>query len=251
MDERPTEATLLQFHELMLAEMDALSTGAMTVPGLSVEKPNVKMVQSPGKGNKVCGFWGTPDGCRYGRACKFSHDAPLVDKSLRCWICSSLHHRKADCPAKQIDEGKSGGSGGPSSLGTPSTGGQGKGVNGGHGKGGKAPGKHGKDKSGSGNPGGGRGSPAGDKDNSGTGTSTSEVKSEEAPKIAAVNQSETKDANESSSATVTGAPNTTGATGETELLSEVTSLLRSLRSSGQRRTPRTPAIYWMEEQLIL
>ena len=242
LDERPTEATLLQFHELMLAEMDALSTGAMTVPGLSVEKPNVKMVQSPGKGNKVCGFWGTPDGCRYGRACKFSHDAPLVDKSLRCWICSSLHHRKADCPAKQIDEGKSGGSGGPSSLGTPSTGGQGKGVNGGHGKGGKAPGKHGKDKSGSGNPGGGRGSPAGDKDNSGKGTSTSEVKSEEAPKIAAVNQSETKDANESSSATVTGAPNTTGAAGETELLSEVTSLLRSLRSSGQGLEQRGPAV---------
>ena len=50
-----------------------------------------------------CKWWGHEDGCRAGRQCRFSHDAPLPDKSSRCWLCSAKNHRKNDCPTRKED----------------------------------------------------------------------------------------------------------------------------------------------------
>ena len=131
LDECPTEETLLQFYELMLAEMDALSTGAMTVSG---EKPSVKAMQNPGKANgkgdnpsMICRDWGTDGGCKFGKACKYEHPT-LKDQQDRCWICSSKQHRKSDCPARSLTPQGSGGSGGAGIN-------DGKGGQGDHGKG--------------------------------------------------------------------------------------------------------------------
>ena len=46
---------------------------------------------------QVCNLWRTEQGCKYGKACRFTHDAlTLADK--RCFNCSSTQHRKPDCP---------------------------------------------------------------------------------------------------------------------------------------------------------
>ena len=37
---------------------------------------------------------------RGGASCRFGHDwTGVLDKNDRCWICSSLGHRKHECPA--------------------------------------------------------------------------------------------------------------------------------------------------------
>ena len=51
----------------------------------------------------ICKRWGKEGGCRFGKGCKFLHP-DLPDKFSRCWICSSLQHRKADCPFRKDDE---------------------------------------------------------------------------------------------------------------------------------------------------
>lgn len=113
-DERKSTESLLQFHELLQAEMDALVHSAPDPAG--GEKPATKALQKTvsqdkaGKSGvvsnddlasmdkaKQCRFWGTTDGCRNGKQCKYLHP-DLPDKKDRCWICSATTHQKNECP---------------------------------------------------------------------------------------------------------------------------------------------------------
>lgn len=110
-DERKSTESLLQFHELLQAEMDALVHSAPDPAG--GEKPATKALQKAvsqdkaGKSGvvsndaasmdkaKQCRFWGTTDGCRNGKQCKYLHP-DLPDKKDRCWICSATTHQKKE-----------------------------------------------------------------------------------------------------------------------------------------------------------
>ena len=113
-DERPTDETLAQFLELLTAEMDTLQTGTTEASGGSVDKAgaSVKMLKS--SGSSPCKFWGSEYGCQKGKQCAYQHDwQSLEDRASRCFVCSSLHHRKSECPVKssvdsQTTEGGSG-----------------------------------------------------------------------------------------------------------------------------------------------
>ena len=48
----------------------------------------------------LCKAWGTEQGCKYGKRCKFQHQE-LPDRASRCWLCSSTQHRKFECPTNQ------------------------------------------------------------------------------------------------------------------------------------------------------
>ena len=68
------------------------------------------MITTPQKGSPGrCKAWGSPNGYRFGKGCKFAHDE-LPDKADRCWGCSSSHHRKADYPYRpDVPYGTTGG----------------------------------------------------------------------------------------------------------------------------------------------
>ena len=215
LDEQPTEETITQFVELLTAEMDAAALGTMT--GEQSQNPSAKALQTPerktteGSGS-ACRFWGSDSGCKYGRACKFQH-GELQDQAKRCFHCSGLDHRKSSCPHRENQQ----------STTTSSTGGSG--GTGGSGKGG---GKSGK---------------GGDKGNGKGKTKESSSKQDERgeksgngdgdPKIAAVDAKTTTTTQESKPASeqqdrLDEKPRPS--TGETELVQEVTSLLKSLRA---------------------
>ena len=118
-DIKPTESSVSYLYDLLLSEAEQLMYGeSLAKPSGVIEspqKPSVKMMATPSKGNgRKCKAWGTPTGCRFGKACKFAHD-DLPDKADRCWICSSLYHRKAECPHKGDTTHGAPGGGGESS----------------------------------------------------------------------------------------------------------------------------------------
>ena len=94
---------LLEFHELLSAEMKTLSTNSEAE---ILEKPAAKFLQSNGSttsplkksaaGDKACKFWGSDDGCRLGKQCRFVH-GEREDKNRPCWLCSALSHRRSEC----------------------------------------------------------------------------------------------------------------------------------------------------------
>ena len=118
-DIKPTESSVSYLYDLLLSEAEQLMYGeSLAKPSGVIEspqKPSVKMMATPSKGNGgKCKAWGTPTGCRFGKACKFAHD-DLPDKADRCWICSSVYHRKAECPHKGDTTHGAPGGGGESS----------------------------------------------------------------------------------------------------------------------------------------
>ena len=105
-DVRPTPESVHQFYEALLAEAEMLvgmtGTRADQEEG---DKAVVKAVTgSPHKPEKtkLCTFWGTDGGCRYGKNCRLAHTV-LEDRNSRCWNCSSKRHRKAECPFLRRD----------------------------------------------------------------------------------------------------------------------------------------------------
>ena len=222
-DERPTTESLLQFHELLQAEVDTL---VHSTPGSGgADKPATKALQlSPQQGDKggkpgqnsttttspdkvkPCRFWGSADGCRHAKQCRFGH-AALPDARERCWLCSAKDHRKSDCPyAKESAGSQAGGSGGSGRAGK---------------------GEMGKSESGKGK--GGNGKTA-TPSTSGEGNGRDQEQGGD-PKLAAVGS--TNDSNGESKASTGGSGDTNGepTKKETELMTEVTSLLRSLRAA--------------------
>ena len=122
LDQAPSEASVYQFSELLLAEAEDAVLGEAVEKG--PKKPNVAKAdgqdtpggkenggqgqENGGKGKEkgkakgqttrqVCNLWRTEPGCKYGKACRFTHDA-LTPADKRCFNCSSTQHRKPDCP---------------------------------------------------------------------------------------------------------------------------------------------------------
>ena len=227
-DERPTTESLLQFHELLQADVDTL---VHSTPGSGgTDKPSTKALQTiptndrvakdgittPPNANpdrvKPCRFWGTPDGCKHAKQCKFGH-AALPDARERCWLCSAKDHRKNECPYEKDAAGpQAGGSGKSTGKGDGSTSSmtssQGKGGKGKYGNGGK------------------------NQSQSSTTSERKEVESETDPKVAAVGTTN-DNAGGAKAGTGGSGESSSGETmkKESELMTEVTSLLRSLRAS--------------------
>ena len=214
-----TSSVLLQYSQVLLAEAETLQLVAATnaAGGSQTLGPKTKALQASGNGlsqkpssttpTTTCRFWGTPEGCKHGKTCKYAHPE-LQDKKDRCWNCSATSHRKSDCPhlTNAASNKLDGGSGNGSSSTTNSTpgGGGGKGGKGGKGaKAAKATAMNG----------------GGQEDQSGSGpketstSTTSPSTTETQGKGLVVDNGKT------------GPPTT----GETDLVSEVTSLLRPLR----------------------
>ena len=63
------------------------------------------------KDGKPCYHWMSKGGCRMGRECKFLHDkqqlAASNDVASRCYVCSGLGHRAAECPTTAGTKGPS------------------------------------------------------------------------------------------------------------------------------------------------
>ena len=113
-DIHPTLDSLSEFFTLLLAEMESLMLSPEAVDGgerTSKATPNVKAMQGDGrekgdkggkgdKGSKLlCRSWGTPEGCRFGKACRFEHPV-LADSRDRCWTCDRAKGPKEESPEK-------------------------------------------------------------------------------------------------------------------------------------------------------
>ena len=242
LDEHPREETIAQFAELLTAEMDAAALGT-TAAGEQNNTPSTKALQAGEErssstadgGGRTCRFWGSENGCRHGRNCKFPH-VDLKDASKRCFYCSALDHRKSNCPHRENQQSTS----------SSSTGGSGNGV----GKnGGKDKGKGGKDSQKTSNSnksskpsnenGNGKGSgTSGEQDPKSTGAgatmSNAEDNSGKAPKDDGSQQEPTKPT-----------------TGETALVEEVTSLLRSLRAEAAVKVCGVKKIHPQDQLSVL
>ena len=204
---------LWQFSQVLLAEAETLQLTAATSSSKSTTSPSgpqAKVLQSVGSNpktppnNGACKFWGTTDGCRNGKQCKFPHP-DLADKKDRCWVCSATTHRRSDCPVA---------AGSASSK-----------PDGGSGAGGKG-GSKGKTKADGGKPA-VKSTKSGGPSGGGGTSQPSEVGQETAT---TGNNGATSTTAETSSMTTTKAEEIPPATGETSLVNEVTSLLRSLRA---------------------
>ena len=239
LDVMPTAGNLEQFYQMLLAEMETL---ALNPEGAHQQQPSVKaMTMTPGasqpmsstSGLMVCKFWGSEAGCKQGKACKFEH-ASLEDARDRCWNCSSTTHRKATCPYKT-----GGQSGEPSKPGQGPPGGSG----GSGGKGGKskttpggAPGQ-----------GGGKNGKTSEKSSGKPTINKAQTSTEDKGKGMSTSSTTTTTGGDGDEGGPTsqeqgitkngeksGRPQNSAGTGEADsatLMSEVTSLLRSMRMS--------------------
>ena len=120
LDQAPTQQTVLQFSELLLAEAEEAVLSEAADKG-GARQTVAKADEVPGKGGKngkegkgalkgaakvdggkqLCRLWRTDDGCKYGKSCSFAHDA-LTPADKRCFNCSSTKHRKPDCPFPRV-----------------------------------------------------------------------------------------------------------------------------------------------------
>ena len=112
LDINPTTESLDAYYNMLLAEMEHLTLSPETttqtagIKAMNVTKPplNKGAMKGDGKTEKggICKNWGTENGCKYGKACRYFHPQ-LDDQRDRCWICSSVQHRKNDCPHKSMN----------------------------------------------------------------------------------------------------------------------------------------------------
>ena len=120
-DTVPTLESVTQFAMHLLSECEQLSQmEKKTVPNNAKVEPKVKMMEyekedAKGKGKgrektaeedrgerqKVvkCKFYLTPEGCRKGRDCKFSHTEK--DGKRRCYVCGAEEHLAPACPPRE------------------------------------------------------------------------------------------------------------------------------------------------------
>ena len=73
-------------------------------------KKGLKDSKAEGNGStKACYHWMSKTGCKMGKACRFMHDRGMLsaatDVANRCFQCSGLGHRAAECPAGQGNAG--------------------------------------------------------------------------------------------------------------------------------------------------
>ena len=148
-DVLPTEEAVGMYHELLLSEAEQMVTSTVVDKSSEVieeekkkgEGVAVKAMQATPTVQKQCHFWGSPDGCKLGRRCRYLHEwQPGQEKSGKCWLCSSSKHMKHDCPTRLDGNGPSQPSSSVGGSEDPQHGGKGKGKKGGK-KGGKEAGK--------------------------------------------------------------------------------------------------------------
>ena len=100
LDTTTQQSVATRFAQLLQAE---LTTAALA--GDRKDTPEVKVKQLQQNSDKpvtkvACRNWCTSTGCARGASCRFVHDwTGVQDKNDRCWNCSSLAHRKHECPA--------------------------------------------------------------------------------------------------------------------------------------------------------
>eukprot|EP00434_Breviolum_minutum_P009527 symbB.v1.2.008386.t2/scaffold525.1/size192214/11 len=109
----PEAEMALLYSQVLLAEAETLTlSGTSTTTSGGVAAPKVKALQTQtGKGGSqtssttsTCKFWGSESGGKYGKQCKFAHpEITGPEGQKRCWICSATTHRKMDCPYKNHD----------------------------------------------------------------------------------------------------------------------------------------------------
>ena len=117
LDTVPTLDAVEQFARALLAELEVL---AVSNPEGGAKRPRVAAVnpadqrdpkiggkpasatpgiepskKGGGKARTPCNGWVTEAGCKFGKNCNFSHEAPRPQK---CWVCGG-GHQKADCQA--------------------------------------------------------------------------------------------------------------------------------------------------------
>ena len=102
-DIRPSKEAVESFHELLLAEAELMVGGTQQDVAL---KPSVKAMATlpttPQRdqhhvGGSICRWWGSENGCRAARNCKFLHP-PLEDKMDRWLGMQWQGPSQADCP---------------------------------------------------------------------------------------------------------------------------------------------------------
>ena len=129
LDSAPTEASVLQYCQLLIAELETISLSGpdqkqQRVAALSLETPP-KTPKGQGKGDKgnsskterssgsplneegVCKFFMSAGGCRYGKSCIHYH-SPLAPSDSRCFNCGAEGHTMSQCErptAKAVPEG--------------------------------------------------------------------------------------------------------------------------------------------------
>ena len=131
-DIRPMVGNVKEFSEYLQAEAEDLALahgGGRTTSGTTTSSSTLTSLKalasgdgsgagaerggqgSEGKGK--CRFWGSDAGCRRAGSCKFLHSWEGLDKTKRCYGCSSTTHMKKDCVAGDGSSQKGqGGSGG-------------------------------------------------------------------------------------------------------------------------------------------
>ena len=110
LDTKPSPTNMESYYQMVLAEMENLVLAPENAAGSGGQStsatttPTVKMVQGAGKGGtksdtglQLCRSWGSENGCRFGKSCRFEHPA-LPDSRDRCWNCSATTHQKSACP---------------------------------------------------------------------------------------------------------------------------------------------------------
>ena len=121
LDNNPNQEATLQFFDMLLSEAEQFQYGGVEGGGKpdsgeAAPMPKVKSLK-PGERPAVasgqrCNHWGSEQGCRFTRNCRFEHPQ-LQDSANRCWLCSSSQHRKHECPYRygsQLLEVTTGGS---------------------------------------------------------------------------------------------------------------------------------------------
>ena len=100
LDTTTQQSVVTRFAQLLQAE---LTTAALT--GDRKDAPEAKVKQLQQNADKpttkvACRNWCTTAGCARGASCRFVHDwTGIQGKNDRCWTCSSLGHRRQECPA--------------------------------------------------------------------------------------------------------------------------------------------------------
>ena len=113
LDSTPTESTVMQYCQLLTAEIETLclmglDTKHQRVAALQAETPT-KTSKGQGKGAKaspgspnplneagVCRLFASPGGCRYGKSCIHYH-SNLSPNENRCFNCGAEGHSMSQC----------------------------------------------------------------------------------------------------------------------------------------------------------
>ena len=110
-DAVPTMKGIEQLAECLLAEFDQLSYSKRKQDKAAPAVRMKKLEEGKEKGGKdggskkgedskpaPCRFFHTEQGCRRGKACKWSHE--VKDDQRRCWTCGATTHMSPQCPTK-------------------------------------------------------------------------------------------------------------------------------------------------------